>query len=162
VPKNAIMVNRSGPEKAGMFDQIQGNSIRGYLTNNKLDSMIAEPNASSIYFIKDEDSAYVGSSEAKSERIEALFEHEEISYIYYRKDVEQKTTPMKDVTPSSLHLSRFSWQEKERPKTLAEFLDGTTLPHEPELLKMPDTGEPEDQEKTLKEEKEVPAKEQLK
>jgi lipopolysaccharide export system protein LptA len=143
VPKNAIMVNRSGPEKAKMFDQIQGNSIRGYLTNNKLDSMIAEPNASSIYFIKDEDSAYVGSSEAKSERIEALFEQEEISYIYYRKDVEQKTTPMKDVTPSSLHLSRFSWQEEERPKTLAEFLDGTTLPHEPELLKMPETGEAE-------------------
>jgi hypothetical protein len=145
VPKNAIMINRSGPEKAGMFDQIQGNSIRGYLTNNKLDSMIAEPNASSIYFIKDEDSAYVGSSEAKSERIEALFENEEISYIYYRKDVEQKTTPMKDVTPSSLHLSRFSWQEKERPKTLAEFLEGTTLPHAPELLQMPETSEPEEQ-----------------
>jgi lipopolysaccharide export system protein LptA len=145
VPKNAIMINRSGPEKAGMFDQIQGNSIRGYLTNNKLDSMIAEPNASSIYFIKDEDSAYVGSSEAKSERIEALFENEEISYIYYRKDVEQKTTPMKDVTPSALHLSRFSWQEKERPKTLAEFLEGTTLPHAPELLSMPETSEQEEE-----------------
>jgi hypothetical protein len=145
VPKNAIMINRSGPEKAGMFDQIQGNSIRGYLTNNKLDSMIAEPNASSIYFIKDEDSAYVGSSEAKSERIEALFENEEISYIYYRKDVEQKTTPMKDVVPSALHLSRFSWQEKERPKTLAEFLEGTTLPHAPELLSMPQTSDQEEQ-----------------
>lgn len=140
VPKNAIMINRTGPDKAAMFDQIQGNSIRGYLTNNALDSMIAEPNASSIYFIKDEDSAYVGSSEAKSERIEVLFEKEEISSIIYRRDVEQKTTPMKDVVPSSLHLSRFSWQEKERPKTLAEFLEGTTLPHNPELLKMPDTG----------------------
>lgn len=138
VPRNAIMINRSGPEKAGMFDQIQGNSIRGYLTNNKMDSLIAEPNASSIYFIKDEDSAYVGSSEAKSERIEALFKNEEITYIYYRKDVEQTTTPMKDVNPSSLRLSRFSWQESERPKTLAEFLDGVSLPHNPEL-QLPET-----------------------
>lgn len=146
VPRNAIMVYRSGPEKAAMFDQIQGNSIRGYLTNNQLDSLIAEPNASSIYYIKDEDSAYVGSSEAKSERIEVLFEHEEIRKIYYRKDVEQKTTPMKDVVPSALHLSRFSWQEKERPKTLAEFLEGTTQPHLPELLQLPDTAGPPEME----------------
>lgn len=115
IPKNANMSTRSGPEKAGMYDQIQGNTIRAYLRNNKLDSLIAEPNASSIYFIRDDDSAYVGSSEAKSERIEVLFENEEINLIYYRKDVEQKTTPMKDVVPSTLHLSRFSWEEKLRP-----------------------------------------------
>jgi len=139
VPRNAIIVTRSGPEKADMFDQIQGNSIRAYLRDNKMDSLIAEPNASSIYFIKDEDSAYVGSSEAKSERIEVLFENEEIRKIIYRKDVEQKTTPMKDVIPSALRLSRFSWLEQERPKTLEEFLQGATLPHEPELLRMSDT-----------------------
>lgn len=138
VPKNAIMVTRSGPEKAGMFDQVQGNVIRAYLTDNKIDSLIAEPNASSIYFIKDEDSAYVGSSEAKAERIEVLFDNEEIDRIYYRVDVEQTTTPMKDVRPASLRLSRFSWQENERPKTLEEFMQGTTLPHTPELLQISD------------------------
>jgi len=136
VPKNAIMINRSGPEKAKMFDQIQGNSINGYLSNNKLDSMIAEPEASSIYFVKDEDSAYVGSSEAKSETIKVYFKNEEIDRIYYIKDVEQKMTPMKDVVPTSLKLSRYNWREAERPKTLDEFLDGTTLPHAPSLLEM--------------------------
>jgi hypothetical protein len=134
LPRNAIMISRSGPEKADMFDQVQGNYIRGFLTNNKLDSMIAEPNASSIYFITDDDKAYVGSSEAKSERIEILFEGDNISRIYYRKDVEQKTTPMKDVTPSALRLSRFDWREKERPKSLEEFLQGIVLPPTPDLL----------------------------
>jgi lipopolysaccharide export system protein LptA len=142
IPKNAIMATRSGPEKAGMYDQIQGNTIRAYLRNNKLDSLIAEPNASSIYFIRDDDSAYVGSSEAKSERIEVLFENEEINLIYYRKDVEQKTTPMKDVVPSGLHLSRFSWEEKLRPKSLEEFLEGTTRPFAPSLLLMEPGPEP--------------------
>ncbi len=151
VPRNAIMATRSGPEKAQMFDQIQGNTIRGYLRNNKMDSMIAEPNASSIYFIKDEDSAYVGSSEAKSERIEVLFENEAIDRIYYRKDVEQKTTPMKDVTPSTLHLSRFSWEEKLRPKTLEEFLKTTTRPFAPQLLKTEGSGEISEQAPTLPE-----------
>lgn len=136
VPKNAIMIYRSGPEKANMFDQIQGNSINGYLSNNNLDSMIAEPEASSIYFVKDEDSAYVGSSEAKSETIKVFFKNEEIDKIYYIKDVEQKMTPMKDVSPASLRLSRYNWRDAERPKTLEEFLDGTTLPHAPSLLEI--------------------------
>lgn len=138
VPRNAIMVSRSGPEQAGMFDQIQGNAIKGFLRNNKMDSLIAWPNASSIYFITQDDGAYVGSSEAKSEKIEVLFDNDKIKRIYYRTDVTQTTTPMKDVTPSQLRLSRFLWREKERPQTLEAFLDGVSLPHEPELFGQPD------------------------
>lgn len=138
VPRNAIMVTRSGPEQANMFDQIQGNSIRAYLRNNKMDSLIAEPNASSIYFIQDDDKAYVGSSEAKSERIEVIFENEEIDRIYYRRDVEQTTIPMKDVTPATLRLSRFSWEEELRPKSLEAFLNGRVLPNRPLLFEFPE------------------------
>lgn len=134
VPRNAIMVSRSGPEQAGMFDQIQGNAIKGFLRNNKMDSLIAWPNASSIYFITQDDGAYVGSSEAKSEKIEVLFENDKIKRIYYRTDVTQTTTPMKDVTPSKLRLSRFVWRGKERPETLDAFLDGVSLPHPTELF----------------------------
>lgn len=138
VPRNAIMVSRSGPEQAEMFDQIQGNTIKGFLRNNKMDSLIAWPNASTIYFITQDDGAYVGSSEAQSEKIEVLFENDKIKRIYYRIDVTQTTTPMKDVTPSALRLSRFQWREKERPQTLAAFLDGVSLPHAPELFGSPD------------------------
>jgi lipopolysaccharide export system protein LptA len=144
IPKNAIMINRSGPEQAGMYDQIQGNSINAYLTNNKMDSLIAQPEASSIYFIKDDDSAYVGSSEGKAETIKVLFKNEEIDKIYYLKDVDQKSTPMKDVDPSALRLGRYNWRESERPKTLLEFLNGTTLPHAPQLLDLPQIIEPDD------------------
>ncbi|MFT4061898.1 MAG: OstA-like protein [Edaphocola sp.] len=143
VPKNAIMVNRSGPEQADMFDQIQGNSIHAWLKDNKIDSLRAEPDASSIYFVTDEDSAYVGSSEGKAESIEVHFKTEQVHRIIYRKEIELKTTPMKDVEPSALRLGRFLWQAAERPKSLAEFLQGVSLPHAPDLLSMPDTeGEP--------------------
>lgn len=134
VPRNAIMVSRSGPEQADMFDQIQGNAIKGFLRNNKMDSLIAWPNASSIYFITQDDGAYVGSSEAKSEKIEVLFENDKIKRIYYRVDVTQTTTPMKDVNPSKLRLSRFVWRGKERPETLEAFLAGVSLPHPTELF----------------------------
>lgn len=135
VPTEAIMISRSGPEQAGMYDQVQGNSIFGYFKNNKLDSMTAMPNASSIYFAKDEEDAYLGASEANSERIEIIFEEGKIKTIYYRKNVEQTMTPMKDVVPSNLHLTRFNWREDERPQDLNAFLNGVKLPQTPALLK---------------------------
>lgn len=131
------MISRSGPDKAQMFDQIQGNTIKGYFLNNSLDSLIAQPNASTIYFIKDDSNAYVGCTEAQSERVEILFRDEKIQKIYYRKEVSTKTTPMEDVVPATMHLSRFNWREPERPKTLDSFLEGTSLPHPAELLVNP-------------------------
>jgi hypothetical protein len=80
----------------------------------------------------------VGSSEAKSERIEVIFENEEIDRIYYRRDVEQTTIPMKDVTPATLRLSRFSWEEELRPKSLEAFLNGRVLPSRPLLFEFPE------------------------
>lgn len=140
VPKNAIMISQSGPRQANMFDQIQGNTIRGYFVNNSLDSLIAQPNASSVYFIKDDSNAYVGCNEAQGERIEIIFKDEKIQKIYYRKDVVLKTTPMKDIMPASIRLSRFTWRESERPETLGSFLEGATLPHPAELLINPGSG----------------------
>jgi lipopolysaccharide export system protein LptA len=134
VPHNAIMITRSGPEKAGMFDQVQGNAIKGYLTNNRMDSLVAEPNAASIYYVTEEDSSYVGCSEASAERIEILFEQEEIRTIIYRRDIVQKMIPMKDVEPETMRLSRFKWLEHRRPKSLEEFMEGLAPPSTPQLL----------------------------
>src|SRR5690606_29380568 len=131
IPKDGIMINRSGPEQAGMYDQVQGNMIHGFLSNNELDSLIAEGNAASIYYVTDDDSAYVGGSEATAERIEILFDEQKIDKIYYRNNVEQTMTPMNDVEPDTLHLSRFKWLEMDRPKSLEEFLDGLELPPVP-------------------------------
>ncbi len=136
VPRNAIMITRSGPEQAQFYDQIQGNTIKGYFKESNLDSLIAEPNAASIYYITDEEEAYVGTSQATAERIEILFENEEIHSIKYRKDVDQLMTPIPDVNPQEMKLSRFKWREEERPKDLASFLENTSEPQEPQLINL--------------------------
>lgn len=136
VPEKAILISRSGPETAGMFDQIQGETIRAFLTNNQIDSLIAEPQASSIYYAKDDSDAYLGCTEAEAERIEITFEAEEIKKIYYRVNVTQTMTPMTQVQPGEKRLSRFTWREDERLKNLEEFLSGEALPA-PELLHQP-------------------------
>ncbi len=124
VPKNAMLIQQNGPEKAGMFDQVQGNKIHAFFINNELDSATVFPNAETIYFPVDDDSAYIGASKASSDKLRMQFKERKIKRIHYLKDFEQTMTPMKDADPQTLRLERFNWREAERPKTLEDFLDG--------------------------------------
>lgn len=131
VPEEGILINRSGPEKAGLYNQIQGDRINGYFKKNQLHRLIAEPHAASIYYVTNDQNEYVGCSEASSRQIEILFDSSgKISKIYYRQDVKQKITPMKEVHPEEMRLNRFQWQEALRPKDLKSFLEDVTQPIE--------------------------------
>lgn len=134
VPRNAILISRSGPEQANFFNQIQGNTIRGFLNNNKIDSLIAQPNAMNIYYVQDEADAYIGVNESQSARIQINFENDEISSIYYLRDMSGTTKPMLEIDPAALRLNRFQWHEAEKLKNFEEFLgDECALP-EPQLM----------------------------
>lgn len=118
VPARATVVSMSGPEKAQLFDQVQGSTLTGYFTNNQLTSLIAWPNAESIYFAKDDGDRYLGVSQAESERMRILFEDQEISKIIFETEVKQTMTPLDKANLPAMRLSRFSWRESERPKNV--------------------------------------------
>lgn len=124
VPKNAILIQQNGPDQAGMFDQVQGNKLHAFFINNELDSAIAFPNAATIYFSVDDDSAYIGASQATAERLHMHFKERKVNRIAYFKDFDQTMTPMPEVNPKAFRLERFNWREKERPKDLEMFLEG--------------------------------------
>lgn len=134
VPEEGILINRSGPEKAEMYNQIQGDVIHGFFEKNQLKRLVASPHAESIYYVVNDNNEYVGCSKASSREIEILFDStgNKISKIYYRQNVSQDMTPMKDVQPETMRLSRFKWQEALRPKDLASFLNGVSQPRKPE------------------------------
>lgn len=117
VPDKAFVVSRSGPERAGLYDQIQGKTLTGYFTDNEIDRMVVFPNAEAIYYAKDETDAYLGVNQATSERMRIFFQEQEISRILFEQEPKQTMTPMQDVNIPSMRLSRFRWREDERPKT---------------------------------------------
>jgi lipopolysaccharide export system protein LptA len=124
VPKNAILIQQNGPEQAEMFDQVQGNKLHAFFINNELDSAIAFPNAATIYFSVDDDSAYIGASQATADRLHMRFKDRKVRRISYYKDFDQTMTPMPEVDPAAFRLERFNWRAAERPKDLAMFLEG--------------------------------------
>ena len=120
VPVNAIVVSRSGPEKAKLFDQVQGKSLTAYFDSGKIEHMVVFPAAETIYFPKDDNGAYLGVSQAQSERMKIYFQNGNIHRIIFEQEIKQTMTPIQQANLPAMRLSRFQWLESKRPASKAE------------------------------------------
>ncbi len=120
VPNNALVVSQSGPDKAQLFDQVQGKTLTAFFKHNEISSMLVWPDAECIYYSKDEHDAYMGVDQGKSVRMLVFFEDQKIVNIKFQDDVHQMVTPMEKADLQNTKLSRFKWLIEERPKTKEE------------------------------------------
>ncbi|XZF12502.1 OstA-like protein [Chitinophagaceae bacterium MMS25-I14] len=123
IPNNALIISRSGPVKANMFDQVQGKTLTGNLVNNTMHDMLVWPNAESIYYPKDEKGAYLGVDQSQSEKMRVLFKDEGISRIILEQEVKQTMSPLTKINITDMRLSRFKWLDDIRPKSLSELFE---------------------------------------
>lgn len=117
VPNNAFMVSQSGPEKAKLFDQVQGKTMTGYFKEGQMDYMLVKPDAQTIYFSKDDNGAYLGVNEVTATRMKIYFKEEGLHKITYEQDVKTKMTPLDKADLPAMRLSRFRWLIDQRPKS---------------------------------------------
>jgi hypothetical protein len=94
VPNNGFMISQSGPDKAKLFDQVQGKTLTGNFTDNTITDMVVRPQAETIYYTTDDNGAYIGVNEVNGERMRILFADQKINKIIYEQDVKQKMTPL--------------------------------------------------------------------
>ncbi len=115
--ENGLLVNKTGPN---LYNQIMGNTLNGYFVDGNIDYMRAKGNAESIYYVKDEDSAYVGVNRTTSDIIDLRFLDKELNKVVFISDVKATTTPFRQVNFSEMRLRNFRWLEEKRPKTKYE------------------------------------------
>jgi len=120
IPNNAFSVSRSGPEKANLFDQVQGRTLTAYFDSNEIRELVVFPNAEAIYYAQDDDGAYLGANQASSERMKVYFDSSKIERILLEQDVKQTMTPMQQVDIPSMRLGRFQWNPELRPESVAQ------------------------------------------
>lgn len=120
VPNNALLVSRSGPPKAQMFDQVQGKTLTAHFANNEISDMVVFPNAESILFSKDEKNAYLGVNQAQSERMRVFFKNQKVNRVVLEQEPHQTMTPLNQINISTTRLSRFIWLDDVRPKSKEE------------------------------------------
>ncbi|NSL91139.1 hypothetical protein ECE50_030225 [Chitinophaga sp. Mgbs1] len=117
--KNALIINEAGP---GMYNQIKGNDITGYVAGETLDWMHVEGNAETINYIKDQGGAYMSVNKAMCAIINIFFKNGEVNKVTQMKDVEGTVYPFTQRPKEQLQLDNFKWDIKRKPRTKYELM----------------------------------------
>jgi lipopolysaccharide export system protein LptA len=115
--ENSFLVNRMDPE---VYNQIKSSRMDGYFNDGSIDSVRASGFAECIYYIQDEDSAYTGINESKSDLLDIYFGNQELQKVVFRSAVTGTIWPIKQKSPSEMKLPNFRWLDSRRPKTKYE------------------------------------------
>ena len=102
------------------YNQIKATKITGYLNDGNIDSLYAKGTAEIIFYIIDEDNAFVGVDKSIADVIIAYFENKEIYKLKWLNKYDATTTPMKEVNHETMRLRYFNLQFNKRPKSKFE------------------------------------------
>ncbi|MES1198270.1 MAG: OstA-like protein [Chitinophagaceae bacterium] len=111
---NSLLVNQM---QAEVYNQVKSNRMDGFFKDGSLDSVRASGLAECIYFIQDEDSAYTGINESKSDILDAYFENKALQKVVFRSSVTGTIWPIQQKDPKEMRLTKFRWLDARRPKT---------------------------------------------
>ena len=118
--ENSMLVQQQEP---GLYNQIASFRMDGYFSTGELDSVRALGEAKTIYYVQDEDSAYTGINESKSDIIDIYLLNKELDKIVLRNDVSGTIWPIGQKDPLQMKLPNFRWLESRRPKSKLELIE---------------------------------------
>ncbi|TWF32545.1 lipopolysaccharide export system protein LptA [Chitinophaga polysaccharea] len=116
---NGFIINEAGP---GMYNQIKGSIITGYILGETLDWMHVEGNAETINYIKDQAGAYMSVNKAQCAIINIYFKKSEVNKVVLVKDPEGVVYPFTQRPLDQLQLENFKWDIKRQPKSKYELM----------------------------------------
>lgn len=102
--------------ESDIFNQIKGKNIVIDIENDKIKLVKIDGNAESIYYVKDNESGYMGGNQSESGNIIMSFKDGAISRIKLINAPEAIYTPMKKISTTSYKLDGFNWQWEKKPK----------------------------------------------
>lgn len=112
--ENSFLINKLEPE---VFNQIKSTRMDGYFKNGDIDSVRANGFAECIYYLQDDDSAYTGINESKSDILDIYFIEQALQKVVFRSSVTGTIWPIQQKDPRQMRLQNFIWLEERRPKT---------------------------------------------
>jgi lipopolysaccharide export system protein LptA len=115
--ENSFAISKT---RENFFNQIRGNRINGGFSNGEIEFMRAKGNAESVYYLQDDDSAYIGMNYAKADAITMLFGKEGLKRVSWVNAVEGTNYPMNQIPEDKKQLRAFRWLDDRRPKSRLE------------------------------------------
>ena len=112
--ENSFLVNKLDPE---IYNQIKATRMDAYFRDGNIDSVRAKGSAQCIYYIQDDDSAYTGINDSKSDIMDIYFKEQSLQKVVFRSGVTGTIWPIKQKSPAEMRLENFRWLDSRRPKT---------------------------------------------
>jgi lipopolysaccharide export system protein LptA len=104
------------------FSQIKGREITAIFQDNAIHTMWVNGNAQTVYYVLDDDGAYLGVNQSECSDMVFYFEDGQVSDIYYLRKPASTMFPMGQVDHEQLKLEGFRWREEERPSGYHDML----------------------------------------
>ncbi len=102
------------------FNQIKGRDITAYFEKENLRRMNVEGNAESVYYVLDDEQAYMSVNKMVCSSMIVLFGDNKVEGIRFFTQPKATMTPMKQADHEALKMKGFKWDEKRRPKSLKD------------------------------------------
>jgi lipopolysaccharide export system protein LptA len=119
--EKGMIVNRT---KEGFFNQMAGKTINGYFVDGKIDYMnVRGSQSESIYYLQDDDQAYIGMNRASGDVINLYFLNEDLKKVIFINEINGVIFPMGLVPPDQKELKNFKWLDAQRPKNKLELFE---------------------------------------
>jgi len=99
------------------YNQIQGKFIEAQFVENKMKTMKVAGNAKIVYYLLDEEKAYIGVNTTESSSMTFLFENNKVLHIKCYKEPNSKVYPMLKANHESIKIKGFKWNITARPLT---------------------------------------------
>lgn len=112
--ENSLLVQRLAPE---VYNQVTSIRMAAFLTAGSMDSLQAKGYAECIYFIQDDDSAYIGINESSADRLDIYFQKGDLDRVVFRSEVTGTVWPLREKNPANMRLNGFHWMEEVRPNS---------------------------------------------
>jgi len=108
---------------ATYYDQIKGKKIIAEFDSSAIRDMWVTGNAESIYYTRDDQSAFIGVNKTICSKMYFTFLAGQIHLLKYYGENSSTMMPMGEADHDALRLEGFRWRAEERPKDLKDLLE---------------------------------------
>ena len=117
--EEAFIVSYVQPE---VYNQIDGNDMTAYFNQNKLHKVNVQGNGQSVYYVKENDTAYTGVNHMVCSDMLIYVEDNTVSDVRYYDSPKGGFYPVTDFPSDKKKLPNFVWYPNKRP-TLEYFMN---------------------------------------
>jgi lipopolysaccharide export system protein LptA len=114
---NSFIIN--SPDEV-LFNQIKGKEITAFFKDDNLNRMNVEGSAETIYYILDEEDAYVGMNKTLCSEMLLYFGNNKIETIKYYNKPTGNYIPLDKVGKGDYYLQGFKWEIGKKPNSLED------------------------------------------